>query len=102
MKINNSFYLSSRWKRKRELVLRRDQYECQECRRFGRVRAATMVHHVKPFEHYPELKLDMNNLISLCNSCHGTMHDRLTDELTDTGLQWVERMKRRAEGVGNL
>jgi len=29
------------------------------------------VHHIKPFHLYPELELDPNNLITLCNkSCH--------------------------------
>lgn len=29
------------------------------------------VHHIKPFHEFPELELDPNNLITLCNkSCH--------------------------------
>ncbi|ALY08033.1 putative HNH endonuclease [Exiguobacterium phage vB_EauS-123] len=86
-----SFYKSDRWKKKRLAILRRDDYECRECRRYGRVTAATMVHHIKPFEFYPELKLETNNLVSLCNSCHGTLHDRVTNELTEKGREWVKR-----------
>lgn len=30
------------------------------------------VHHVKPVSAYPELELDMDNLIMLCDPCHNT------------------------------
>ena len=30
------------------------------------------VHHVKPVSIYPELELDMDNLIMLCDPCHNT------------------------------
>ena len=95
MKVPNPFYKSRQWERKRAAVMRRDGYMCRECVRYGKSTAATMVHHVKPFEHYPELKLDSNNLISLCNKCHGTMHDRQTNELTDNGKAWIERIERK-------
>lgn len=94
MKVANLFYKSKQWERKRENVLKRDRYECRECKRYGKVTGAQMVHHVKPFEQYPELKLENNNLISLCNKCHGSMHDRTTNELTDKGRQWIERTER--------
>lgn len=94
MKTVNPFYKSARWQKKRAAVMRRDQYECRECRRYGRVTPATMVHHVKPFEDYPELKLSSNNLISLCNSCHGTFHDRNTNELTTKGIEWIQRIEK--------
>ena len=85
------FYKSTKWKHKRERILRRDEYICQECKRYGRTTPATTVHHILPLEQRPDLKLNNQNLISLCSKCHDSMHDRNTNELTKKGLQWVER-----------
>ena len=87
-----NLYKSKQWKRKRQTVLRRDEYRCRECRRYGKTTDGTTVHHVNQLKDRPELCLTTANLISLCNKCHEMMHDRLTDTLTDLGKQWVERV----------
>lgn len=87
-------YKSRRWKRKRENMLRRDGYKCKECIRYGRVTQANTVHHIKPVESHPELAFDNMNLISLCAGCHNKMHDRITNELTDIGLDLLDRTYR--------
>jgi len=87
------FYKNRKWKYKRAKVLRRDEYLCRECKRYGRTTAATTVHHVIPIEERPELALVSRNLISLCDSCHNAMHDRDTGALTVKGMSWVERMQ---------
>lgn len=89
-----NFYKTDKWKKKRAAVLRRDIYQCRECVRYGKVTAATMVHHVNPLELYPERKLDSSNLISLCNQCHNEMHIRGSHELTDKGKEWVKRIEK--------
>jgi 5-methylcytosine-specific restriction protein A len=33
-----------------------------------------VVHHIKPIETHPELRLAMDNLMSLCNACHEEIH----------------------------
>lgn len=68
------FYHSGKWKKKRNSILRRDKYLCQECRKYGRLRVATCVHHIKHYEDYPELAFDNKNLESLCNQCHNKKH----------------------------
>ena len=68
------FYQTKAWKRKREAILRRDNYQCQECRRYGRIRQATTVHHIRHFDEYPELALTASNLQSLCRACHNAAH----------------------------
>ena len=85
------FYSSARWKKKRENVLMRDNYLCQECRRYGKTNPAQTVHHSIPLEQRPDLKLDSKNLISLCYRCHELMHDRSTGELTALGETWARR-----------
>jgi 5-methylcytosine-specific restriction protein A len=92
-----NFYKTKQWKRKRESILRRDEYLCQECKRYGKTIQATMVHHIVPLEKRPEFKLMSWNLISLCNKCHEAMHNRNTDELSEKGIQWVERISHYLE-----
>lgn len=68
------FYKSTKWLRKREAILRRDGYMCQKCKRYGKRVPATVVHHIKHLEDYPELAYDDSNLISLCAACHDKEH----------------------------
>lgn len=70
----DEFYTSKAWQRKRAHILRRDNYLCAECKRYGKFRAAVTVHHVKHFDEHPELALEDSNLISLCAGCHNKAH----------------------------
>ncbi|OCA84495.1 alpha/beta hydrolase [Bacillus sp. FJAT-27225] len=84
------FYDSPDWKRKREHIKQRDNYECQECKRQGSVtidmneyserakrkKIALVVDHIKELEDHPELALDDDNLETLCVKCHNIKHDR--------------------------
>lgn len=96
-KPTNPFYLTLKWKRKRKKILRRDEYLCQESRRFGRTESAEVVHHIYPIELYPELAFEDWNLISLSNCSHNSMHKRGSHELTAKGLRWQERRKKEFE-----
>ena len=79
-KKNDPFYVSGAWRAVREEALLRDHYICQKCLRkyelglIIRPRDATMVHHIRPRSECPELELDLNNLESLCDSCHNEEH----------------------------
>lgn len=88
-----NFYKSKQWKKKREAILRRDEYLCQECKRYGKTTPAKIVHHIIPLEQRPDLKLHNDNLVSLCFQCHEQMHNKMTNELTEKGLEWVERVE---------
>ena len=87
-----NFYKTAKWKAKREKILRRDEYICRECRRYGKTTPATTVHHIYPLEQRPELGLVSDNLISLCNDHHEKMHDRVNGELSALGMEWAERI----------
>ena len=75
-------YRTQTWKRLRRKALERDLYICQDCLKrpdvAGRCaiapREATVVHHILPISEHPELALDLDNLISLCESCHNKRH----------------------------
>jgi 5-methylcytosine-specific restriction endonuclease McrA len=60
-------YHSPQWKVIRERVLIRDKYTCVKC---GHM--ANTVDHIIPVKQRPMLALDMDNLQSMCESCHNS------------------------------
>ncbi|WP_234288650.1 HNH endonuclease [Listeria ivanovii] len=96
-KPTDPFYLTQKWKRKRKKILRRDEYLCQEAKRYGRTESAEMVHHIFTREEYPEIEFEDWNLISLSNRSHNSMHKRESHELTREGLRWQEKRKKEFE-----
>lgn len=63
-----SDYLDSEeWREKRRIVLERDNWTCQGCRRAR----ATQVHHLSYDHIFDELLFE---LISVCDSCHTKIH----------------------------
>ena len=80
------FYGSADWRDVREQALKRDRYECQfyngnftqREQKPDRLRLvkATTVHHIKPIKQFPELALDLNNLVSLSHEAHEIIEGR--------------------------
>lgn len=64
------FYNSKEWEEARAERLRIDKGLCQQCLREKRIKSADMVHHTKPIRDYWEMRLSIEYLESLCNSCH--------------------------------
>ena len=87
-----NFYNTKKWKEKRLKILRRDKYICVECKRYGKITEATTFHHIYPYELYPELRLNTNNLISLCEKCHNEMHNRNNHTITKKGKELQKRI----------
>lgn len=69
------FYRSRAWRSVRLVALQRDHYLCQNCLRKKRFTRATEVHHIRPLEDFPELGLEVSNLLSLCWRCHEETKD---------------------------
>lgn len=67
-------YTSERWKAKSRKIKQRDKYRCVWCARYGKLRDAKVVHHIKEADEYPELAYDDENLVSLCLACHNKAH----------------------------
>jgi 5-methylcytosine-specific restriction protein A len=67
------FYQSKAWKQLRKLKLSK-QPLCERCMKQGKYTLATDVHHVKPVFDYPDEKLKIENLQSLCKPCHEQIH----------------------------
>lgn len=61
----------------REAVYERDNYTCQCCGAYG---VQLNAHHLNSFAEYPELRLEVDNGITLCEQCHdvtkpGSLHN---------------------------
>ena len=86
---NDDFYQGKRWKLLRQRILRRDKYMCQNCRRYGRQREATEVHHIEHLEDNPARAYDPKNLISLCHSCHNAQHPEKAEAMNRCRKMWI-------------
>lgn len=60
-----AFYSSTKWKRARQAALNRDA-TCTQCGTTQNLQ----VHHLTSLTEAPELALDLDNLATLCASCH--------------------------------
>ena len=80
------FYNSRAWRNLSKKVISENHNECCECRRKGKVSAATLTHHFNELKKRPELaysrfyKDDKGKkhmqLMPLCNECHEKIHKR--------------------------
>ncbi|MDT2850168.1 HNH endonuclease [Vagococcus carniphilus] len=66
---NKSFYRSEAWQDLRADVYERDGGKCQRCGKLVYGRDAHC-HHEIAIKDNPNLKLDKNNIMLLCNKCH--------------------------------
>ena len=65
----------------RNQVLSRDSYICQDCERQCRKSEKGLAaHHIKPYAKYPELRLDVDNGVTLCRKCHMARHGKTIPE----------------------
>ncbi|MEM5397333.1 HNH endonuclease signature motif containing protein [Staphylococcus gallinarum] len=68
------FYKSQEWRRVREQALIRDNYLCQVCLDKGIITDAKIVHHIIYLRHDFDKALDLDNLTSVCQTCHNKIH----------------------------
>ena len=57
----------------RTSVFERDNYTCLSCSQVG---GELNAHHIKPYATFPELRLSIENGITLCHSCHKKAHQK--------------------------
>lgn len=73
----------STWRRR---VFYRDEYQCVMCSENGKLAA----HHIKTFRDTPELRLDVDNGITLCWKCHGKIHGK--EKEYEFGFTYLNRI----------
>lgn len=66
------------YKRWRDAVYRRDKWHCQicnvHCQKNRRKKNQIVAHHIKIFSHFPDLRHETSNGITLCRGCHAKLH----------------------------
>lgn len=62
--------MSARHHKFRNTMLERDNHQCTECL----TNDDLTIHHIKHKCDYPELKNNINNVITLCRTCHDKEH----------------------------
>ena len=71
-----AFYKSAAWQKKRKQALRRDGWICKDCEQEGIITVAEEVHHIIETKDDWSKRLDIDNVVSLCKSCHNKRHSR--------------------------
>lgn len=90
----NQFYWSPEWRKIRPYILNRDNFECQECKRQGRVTTQAdsrlFVDHLKELQDRPDLALDPSNLEVKCFICHEVKHERMFTGSNGKSNKWAD------------
>lgn len=73
----NKFYKSKEWNTVRQLAIVRDHALCKDCLDNNVITPYNTVHHVVPIKEDWSRRLDINNLICLCESCHQKRHSSM-------------------------
>jgi 5-methylcytosine-specific restriction endonuclease McrA len=55
-------------------VYKRDSYHCVYCGKPKTYPKSLHAHHIKSWAEYPELRYSINNVVTLCQSCHILIH----------------------------
>ena len=73
----NNFYKSKEWNSVRQLAIIRDHALCKDCLDKNTITSYNTVHHIIPIKEEWSKRLDIDNLICLCESCHQKRHNKM-------------------------
>ncbi len=99
----NRVYKLQVWRRKRDAILKRDNYECQHCKkkRLRKIVRATHVHHIQELKHRPDLALDDDNLDAILKrdnyECQHCKKKRLRKIVRATHVHHIQELKHRPD-----
>jgi len=66
-------YATGKWNEIIKVVYKRDNYLCAKCKKPNRNIHA---HHIKSWADYPDNRIDLDNLITICKQCHHWIHSK--------------------------
>ena len=80
-KEKEKLYKDSTWINLSKKILDRDRYECQECKKEGKLtikqhKKKLDIHHIKELETNPELAYVESNLITVCVHHHNILDNK--------------------------
>ena len=81
----NKFYLSTQWRKLREIVFAREPL-CRMCKEKGKIKLAQMVDHIVDITLSPHLCLEISNCAPLCWECHTKKTAATTNNPKSTGI----------------
>ncbi len=70
----DKLYKTSRWRKLRQTIIRRDFGLCQECKRRNIYTKGTVVHHIVEAREDITLFWQETNLELVCDACHNREH----------------------------
>lgn len=73
---HKKFYRSKEWQFLRTKKLSDSNYLCEECKKNGKTTMAMEVHHIVALVDDFSKRLDYNNLLTVCVSCHNKLHNK--------------------------
>lgn len=87
------FYNSKEWKKKRLEIINRCNGLCEICWRLGIIREGREVHHIVKLRDDWDKRLDNNNLIFVCSSCHHQVEDCCSS--VEDLIKFIEEEKKK-------
>lgn len=73
-------YVSSVWREIMRQVYARDEYTCQRCGAGKTGKRTLHAHHIEPWAGNPSLRFAVENIVTLCGTCHRWVHSRANVE----------------------
>jgi thymidylate synthase (FAD) len=69
-------YATKEWNSINSKVFERDNWVCQRCGGKHSYRNQLHAHHIKSWADYPDNRLELSNLITICKKCHHWIHSK--------------------------
>jgi hypothetical protein len=69
-------YTTGKWNEIVKTIFKRDNYLCQRCGGQHSYKNPLHTHHKKSWADYPDNRLDLDNLITICKKCHNWIHSK--------------------------
>lgn len=72
--LRQRIYVRSFWREIIEFVLKRDGFQCIRCGKKHSKTDRLQSHHVKSWTFQPNARFDLDNIVSVCATCHRWIH----------------------------